>query len=99
MSSTVFGSSARAVGLIWMTHSSSGRESSRSCTGGFWENRPSQNAPPSTCTVELRLRAVQVGLDQAEVDAARQQVPEVVEPGGRQVVRADGRQEPGSLQG
>ena len=50
MSSTVRGSSARAVGLIWITHSSSGAASSSSCTGGFWENRPSQNVPPSVWT-------------------------------------------------
>jgi hypothetical protein len=44
------GSRSLAVGLIWMTHTSSGSTASRSRTGGFCENSPSQYVPPPVRT-------------------------------------------------
>jgi hypothetical protein len=49
------GSPSRALGLIWITQSSSGRVSTSSRTGGFWENRPSQKVPSPTGTARNRV--------------------------------------------
>ena len=55
ISTIVRGSPSRRLELIWITHSSSGRVSTSSRTGGFWENRPSQKVPSPTRTARNRL--------------------------------------------